>query len=454
MTSSTREEIVEVFSALDAVVDRLCKLSFDVFITPERMRALERLERVTRRLRAPQHAVINQLAAQASKSELGGTLRTALADRLRITRGEAGRRIADAEDLGARQALTGEALEPKMPATAQAQREGLIGDEHVAVIRKFFDHLPAAVELGVRIDAEVDLAGQARDFRPDQVERYAKDLMNVINTDGNYTEQERTRNRGITLGNQQYDGLSRLSGLITAELRAQIEVMLAKLAAPGACNPDDETPIVDQTPDEEAVRRDSRTTSQRQHDAFLAGIRGLLGCDTLGTHNGLPVSVIVTTTLKDLEAAAGTAVTGGGTLIPMSQLIRWAAEARHHYLAIFDDATPLALYHTKRLASPAQRLMLFGKERGCSRPGCDAPAYRSQVHHITPWRKTRRTDITDLTLACGPDNRLAEKGWTTRQNAKGETEWLPPPHLDHGQPRVNTFHRPEKLFHKDDDDPA
>ncbi|KBE29727.1 hypothetical protein AP29_02535, partial [Mycobacterium tuberculosis H1329] len=35
----------------------------------------------------------------------------------------------------------------------------------------------------------------------------------------------------------------------------------------------------------------------------------------------------------------------------------------------------------------------------------------------------------------------------------GHTEWLPPPHLDHGQPRTNTFHHHEKLLrHNQDDD--
>ncbi len=32
------------------------------------------------------------------------------------------------------------------------------------------------------------------------------------------------------------------------------------------------------------------------------------------------------------------------------------------------------------------------------------------------------------------------------------TEWLPPPHLDHGQPRTNTFHHPERFLHNQDDD--
>jgi hypothetical protein len=56
MGSSTREEIVEVLNALDDDLDRLCELSFEVFTTPERFRALERLERTARRLRTPQHA--------------------------------------------------------------------------------------------------------------------------------------------------------------------------------------------------------------------------------------------------------------------------------------------------------------------------------------------------------------------------------------------------------------
>ncbi len=135
----------------------------------------------------------------------------------------------------------------------------------------------------------------------------------------------------------------------------------------------------------------------------------------------------------------------------MSQLIRWAADS-HHYLAIFDKAKPLALFHTKRFASLAQRMMLLAKEHGCTRPGCDTPAYHAQAHHVSGWTNTHYTDIHDLTLACGPDNRLAEKGFTTRKNAKGHTEWLPPAHLDYGQPRINTFHHPEKLLAPDQDE--
>jgi Domain of unknown function (DUF222) len=355
---SSREEIVEVLDALDANPDRLCELSFDVLTTPELMRALEHLERIARRPRATQHSIINQLGAQAGEEELGGTLRCALADRLRITKADAGRRIADAEDLSERRALTGEPLTPRLSHTAAAQRDGLIGDGHGKVIRSFFAHLPAEVDPGTRDAAEADLAGKAGGYRPDELATYAQRIMDWLHPDGEFSDAERARKRGIMLGKPEFDGMSRLGGLVTPELRAAIEAMLAKLAAPGACNPDDETPAVDTTPDEDAVRRDHRSQAQRSHDGFLAGIRGLLASGELGRHNGLPVSIVVSTTLNDLEAATGKALTGGGTLVPMSDVIRWASHA-HHYLAIFDNGKPLALYHTKRLASPAQRIMLY-----------------------------------------------------------------------------------------------
>lgn len=451
MGSSSREEIVEVFRAIDADLDHLCGLSFDVLTAQEGLRVLERLERVARRLRTPQHALINQLGARATEAEPGGKLRSALADRLRTTKAEAGRRIDEAADLGARQTLSGEPMAPKLSETAAAQREGLIGDGHVRAIRSFFAHLPAEVDVLTREAAEKDLAHKATEYRPDEVAKYAQRIMDWLNPDGEFGDEVRARKRGITLGAQEYDGMSRISGYLTPEARATFEPVVAKLGAPGACNPGDPTPIVDETPDADAIRRDIRTQAQRNHDALLAGLRGLLASGTLGQHNGLPVSIVVTAELKDAQAAAGKALTGGGSIIPMTDLLRLASHA-HHYLALFDGAKPLALYHTKRVASPAQRIMLYAKDRGCSRPGCDAPAYHSQVHHVRGWTSNRRTDIDELTLACGVDNRLVETGWTTRKNAIGDTEWLPPPHLDRGQPRVNAFHHPEKLLENPDDE--
>jgi len=228
------------------------------------------------------------------------------------------------------------------------------------------------------------------------------------------------------------------------------------------CNPDDDTPCTDGDADDKQARADTRSPAQRNHDAWLAAGRMALMSGQLGQHHGLPVTVIVSTTLHDLEKGAGVAVTGGGSLLPMPDLIRMASHA-HHYLAVFDQHTNEALYlgRSKRLASPAQRIVLHARDIGCTRPGCAVPGYWTQVHHLVDWKHGGRTDIDNLTLACGPDNRLIERtGWTTRKNARGQTEWVPPPDLDwghhplagDGQHRVNGYHHPNRHLLPEDDD--
>ena len=91
------------------------------------------------------------------------------------------------------------------------------------------------------------------------------------------------------------------------------------------------------------------------HDGLHAALRAVLASGELGQHNGLPAAIIVTTTLKDLEAGAGKGFTGGGSLLPMKDVIRLARQA-HHYLAIFDKGRAIGLYHTKQLAPPDNEL--------------------------------------------------------------------------------------------------
>jgi hypothetical protein len=181
--------------------------------------------------------------------------------------------------------------------------------------------------------------------------------------------------------------------------------------------------------------------------------RSVLASGELGQHNGLPATIIVSTTLQDLQSAAGVAVTAGGTLLPMREVIKQASQA-DHYLVIYDKHTREPLYcgRAKRFATRGQRIVLHALDRGCTRPGCTAPGYWTQAHHVDGWAAAKgETNINKLTLACGPDNRLIEEGgWTTRKRKDGRTEWIPPRHLDTGQTRVNDYHHPEKYLQSED----
>ncbi|AGP65749.1 hypothetical protein OEM_42140 [Mycobacterium intracellulare subsp. yongonense 05-1390] len=452
MSSTGLPDVDAVFDALDAEVDRACALVLDALTVQQQLAVLERCERLRRRIPAIEHPLLNSLARQTPSQELGGGLAHALTERTLISRHEASRRITEARDLGPRHGLTGEPLPPVLAATAAAQRAGDLGAGQLAVIRKFYHQLPGWVSTADREFAETQLAELGTQFGPEHLTALARTMTNALNPDGTFTDEDRARSRGITLGNQQPDGMSQLRGVITPELRATIEAVEAKLGAPGMCNPLDDIPCVDGTPSQAAIDGDTRSKAQRGHDALLAALRAMLASGDLGQHNGLPASIIVTTTLAELQAAAGHGLTGGGTILPMSDVIRLGRHA-NHYLAIFDKGKALALYHTKRLASPGQRIVLYAKDRGCSAPGCTVSGYYCEVHHVTDYSKCHVTDVNDLTFACGPHHRLLQpRGWTTRKNAKGETEWKSPSHLERNRPRTNIFHHPEKLLRDDDDD--
>ncbi len=421
----------------------------------QRLEQLERIEILTRILPALRHELLNELA-YASVEELGGRSAQVLADRLRIYRRDAARLIEEAADLGPRRALTGEPLVAKLEATAAGQQAGEIGAEHVQIIRRFFAHLPCWVDQTTRVRAEQQLAKVAAAYRPDELQRFADHLAVVLNPDGDFSDADRARRRGITVGPQGVDGMSSIKGWLTPQLRAGIDAVFAKWAAPGMCNPGDQAPTVAGGPSQEAVDADCRSTAQRNHDALEAMVRSTLMSGELGSHRGLPVTITATVELTDLQAKAGIATTGGGTWLPVKDAIRMAAHA-YNFLLIFDKAKPLALYkgRTTRLATPAQRLVLYALERGCSHPGCTAPPYWCEVHHANKdWTDGGQTNIDELTLACGPHNRLVkDNGWKTRKHKDSTTEWIPPPHLDHGQRhRTNTYHHPEKMLNDEDDE--
>ena len=451
MESSGCPTVDAAFDALDAAVDAVNALSLDGVRGVDLLTVLARAEYPAWRQPAFSHRIIARVAAEVSPDELGAkNLATAIAERLSISSAEARRRIEQARDLGPRMAISGEPLEPQFAATSNAQSEGRIGPEHVKLIRQFFDALPEAVDHTTREQAETTLVRIAAEQRPEGLKVAADRLLALLHPDGDLpNDSDRARKRDLTIGRQGVDGMSKISGWLTPEGRATIDPILSKWAAPGMCNLDDPNPTVDGTPSQDAIAGDHRSTGQRNHDALMAMGRSILASGELGQHNGLRATIIVTTTLAELESGAGQAVTAGGTLLPIPDLIKLASHA-YHYLCVFDTHTEEALYvgRSKRIATPGQRIALLAKFRGCTKPGCTASGYRCQAHHaVLDWVDGGQTNIDELTLACPPDNRLVKKnGYRTRKRKDGRTEWIPPPHLDRGQARVNDYHHPERML--------
>lgn len=438
------DEVAAVLDTLDAADAAVRGLDFDALSPAVRLRVLEAMESSHRRQVAVATDVIAGLASE-DPADVGGPVHKVIADWLRISYADACGRVRDAKQLSPRLTLTGQELPPELPATAAAWHNGLLDGQHLRVIQAFVRDLPDAVPAETVAAAERFLAQQATVLRPDQLQKVAHRCALGINPDGKFSDTDRARQRGFTWAGQRADGMSIGKLVASPELRANIDAWLARFAAPGMCNPADETPCVDGEPSDESASGDLRSHAQRQHDALNALVRGQLGDPKLGRHNGLPVTVIVSTTLQELTAATGRAVTGGGTVLPMRDVIRMAGHA-YHYLAVFDEHSnrPLYLGRSRRIATPDQRIVLYAKDRGCTHPGCDAPGYWCEVHHLDEWAAGGHTDADKLTFACTPHHKLIEKGWRTRKLPNGRTEWIPPPRLGRG-PGSNDYHHPERL---------
>jgi hypothetical protein len=243
MLSSSRDEIVGVFDDLKAVMGRALQLSFDALTSRECLALLERCETLRRQLPAVEHPLVNEVAA-ADPGQLDGKPARALADRLRISRGEAGRRIATAAELTPRRSLTGQPLEPVLAGTAAAQRDGQLNGEHVRIIRSFWHHLPEKIDIDERTDAEAQLAEFGTQFRPDQLAKLAAKKFDFLVPDGLFSDTERAKRRTLMLGRQDRDGMSPVTGWVNPEGRATLDAALARWAGPGMCNPDDDTPLI------------------------------------------------------------------------------------------------------------------------------------------------------------------------------------------------------------------
>jgi hypothetical protein len=455
---SDPEAIIAAVDRFEAAQAELAALSFNALSTPQALTVTNRLETIARRQGAVDHRLTQQLTTQASPVALGGKSWTdVLANRLRIGRSEARRRLDEAADLGPRTALSGEPLTPVLPTVAAAQAAGMIGAEHVHIIRRFFADLPTAVDYQTRQGCEATLARIASEHpqcvtqsRPAADGAGAPRRRLLRRRPG---PPPRGDHRQPTSRRHEHD--QRILGSRGPRHAGR---HLRQMGRTWDVQPRHQTPCVDGTPSQAHLDNDQRSPPQRHHDALTAIGRSVLASGELGQHHGLPVTIIVSTTLQELHAGCGQAVTATGTLLPMPTVIKLASHA-HHYLSVFDkhSGRPLYLARTRRIASADQRIVLYAKDRGCTRPGCTVAAANCQVHHaVDDWADNGQTNIDDLTLACPTDNRaVTPDGWTTRKRHDGRTEWIPPPHLDSGQSRVNDYHHPENYLLPDEgEEPA
>jgi len=437
--------------AVDAAYAEMRELSSAEVGNEFRTGFAERLEAQERTNRGLMYRFFGEIADPPDETAMVPAVVNSLAARLRIEPREIKRRMKTAARLCPRRQLSGPPLPPQLPHVADALAAGVIGEDHLRVIGRAIDELPSAVSVTDRDDVERSLVREATKNDAGIVKALARRIDEIFNPDGDFDEADRARRRGLLLGPQGRDGMSRLSGYIDPETRGYLEAVTAAVR-PGRHLPDGS---VAEGPDE-------RSSAQRCHDGLKLGLKAGIASGGLGSHRGHPVTMVVRTTLAELNQAAhavtnpaipmpSPARTGGNSVLPMRDVIRLAADAIH-YLAVFDEHTerPIYLGRQTRIATTDQRIICYSRDGGCTRPGCRAPGYHSEVHHSPDWSPAGRTDADCLFFACPPDHKLITDGhYQTSVTDTGRLAWTD----GTSAPDINHAHHPEELLSGNTDPP-
>ncbi|GAB2540116.1 HNH endonuclease signature motif containing protein [Nocardia heshunensis] len=450
--------IAGLAAAVDSLTETLAHASLDQFADADVVALMQQLETCKRKLSALDSKLIVEASDRSLPETSGaGKLIPFLRHTLGLSAHDASVRVKITRECGEFTEPTGHLRPAALSATAEAFEAGEISRDHARNIVDIVKHLPADIPAEARAEAEALLVEKScAGLFPDDLPKIGREIMARVDPDGTvFNDADRRRRRGIVLGRPGVDGMSWIEGWLTPELRALLDAFLAKFARPGMCNPDDAesptatTPVIDTDVLEAAARRDRRDAGQRVHDAFAAMLQPGVDFAKLGTHRGLPVGVLFTIDVADMERGTGIATTATGGHVSINEALKMAAGTKP-YIAVLDtDGTPLFLGRGPRLATPGQRIALVARDKGCTHPDCDAPPSMCAVHHVNDWANNGPTDLTNLTLVCDHHHALVNdspQGWKTVMLGKdsphrGRVGWIAPTVIDpSGTVRVNDKH--------------
>ena len=283
-----RERISAALDAIDAAHDLLRGTPSDLVGNMFRLDVAERLETQERTNRGLMYRFFAEIADPPDEAGSIAQMRSALWSRLRITPNDITRRCKLAARIRPRRSLTGPPLPAELPELAAAVEAGAVGDDHIRSVCRAIDILPACVSPADVEAAERTLVQHAASVDAGIVAKLGQRIADYLNPDGLFSDEDRARRRGLHLGPQGPDGMSRLSGLLDPQCRAYFEAIEAAVR-PGR-----------HQPDKDSDSRDDRTPAQRCHDALKLGLETAIASGGMGVHRGHPVTVVVTTTLAEL----------------------------------------------------------------------------------------------------------------------------------------------------------
>jgi Domain of unknown function (DUF222)/HNH endonuclease len=344
---------------------------------------------------------------------------------LRISRADARHRLTQAAELHAQTLPSGVVVEASLPQTASALVEGVIGADHVEVIRKTLAGLPQLAP-EKRAEAERVLLEQAGEDDPRALARFGARVRDIVDPDGppppdtEPVRPERELRRHI-----KRDGTMEFKGRLDAESAQVFEALLKPF--------DKSDPGVE----------DHRGYAERAGDAFLDVLKTAANCPDLPTRNGVKTEIAFTVSWETLRGALDDVVLPGENRLTAGEARRIACDARILPVVMNGTSTPVDIAVPAYVVPAHIRRALVLRDRGCVFPACDRPASACDSHHIHAWLQGGPTQLDNLVLLCAHHHRLIHRSEWTVQLIDDRAIFTPPTYVDpHQRPRHNALRRP------------
>ncbi|MFI9381920.1 DUF222 domain-containing protein [Kutzneria sp. NPDC052558] len=300
----------------------------------------------------------------------------------KITRGEARDLVRFAELFG-------------RDAVRDVANAAVLSKQHLNIIDTTLSAAPEAD----RDDVEAALVENAPQFDTVDFSDIAKRILLLLDQDGTAPDDPElarpTRELYIT---RRPDGSFDIRGHLDLETGAMLEAAIAAKSKPTSAN-------------------DTRTTPQRQGDAFAEIVEIALGSDALPEEGGEKPHLALTMSWKDFQEQRGTADLEGMGPLNAASVRRIACDSTILRVVLGAKSEVLDIGRASRTIPNAIRRALIIRDKGCAFPGCGRKPRQCHAHHVVEWADGGPTSLDNLVLLCSSCHRLIHHSdWKVKIN--------------------------------------
>jgi hypothetical protein len=287
--------------------------------------------------------------------------------------------------------ITGQDIEPRLPAARSAMLEGALSVEHVDTIAKIVELAPD--EHAAQVEAE--LVEAAYQFNPRQIDTLGARILDLLDQDEPEPDESVVEAQNQLDIHEHADGSMSGRFKLGAESAAHFKPLLSSLTKP---HPGDD-----------------RTLTERQGDALAEVIRIAADAGQAPAEGGERPHIAVTVSLETLQSGIGSATLDDGHTLTPEQARRLACDAGIIPIVLGAKSQPIDIGESKRLADKRLRQALAIRDKGCAAPGCERTPHQCHAHHVQHWADGGPTTLANMVLVCHHHHRLIHHaGWEVR----------------------------------------